>query len=83
MNKKMIDLTLPITHEMKVFPGSPQPVFLQWSKFVTHGYDSEVMFLGTHTGTHMDAPSHFSPNSKSLIKFLSIDLYVVITKHYY
>ena len=56
---KVIDLTLGISSIIKVFPGSPQPSFIKWSKFDIHGYDSEVMFLSTHTGTHMDAPSHF------------------------
>lgn len=56
---KVIDLTLGISPNIRVFPGSPQPYFIRWSKFDIHGYDSEVMFLSTHTGTHIDAPSHF------------------------
>jgi arylformamidase len=56
---KVLDLTLGISSTIKVFPGSPQPSFIKWSKFDIHGYDSEVMFLSTHTGTHIDAPSHF------------------------
>lgn len=56
---KVIDLTLGISSNIKVFSGSPQPSFIKWSKFDIHGYDSEVMFMSTHTGTHMDAPSHF------------------------
>jgi kynurenine formamidase len=55
----VIDLTLGISPNIKVFSGYPQPSFIKWSKFDIHGYDSEVMFLSTHTGTHMDAPSHF------------------------
>lgn len=56
---KVVDLTLGISPNTRVFPGSPKASFIRWSKFDTHGYDSEVMFLSTHTGTHMDAPSHF------------------------
>jgi arylformamidase len=59
MVMKVIDLTLGIFSNIKVFSGSPQPSFIKWSKFDVHGYDSEVMFMSTHTGTHMDAPSHF------------------------
>ena len=59
MVMKVIDVTLGISSNIKVFSGSPQPSFIKWSKFDIHGYDSEVMFLSTHTGTHMDAPSHF------------------------
>ncbi|MGC2425937.1 MAG: cyclase family protein [Nitrososphaeraceae archaeon] len=56
---KVVNLTLEISPNIRVFPGSPKPSFIRWSKFDIHGYDSEVMFLSTHTGTHIDAPSHF------------------------
>ena len=62
----VVDLTRGISPRIKVFPGSPQPAFIRWSKFDTHGYDSEVMFLSTHTGTHMDAPCHFTLDGKSI-----------------
>nr|MDQ3961950.1 cyclase family protein [Thermoproteota archaeon] len=57
-----------ITPSIRVYPGSPQPSFIPWSKFDRHGYDSEAMFMSTHTGTHVDAPSHFKPG------FASIDM---------
>jgi arylformamidase len=57
-----------IVPSMRVFPGSPQPSFIEWSKFEIHGYSSEVMFLSTHTGTHIDAPSHFIPDSRTIDK---------------
>lgn len=57
-----------IVPSMRVFPGSPQPSFIVWSKFEIHGYSSEVMFLSTHTGTHIDAPSHFIPDSRTIDK---------------
>ena len=58
---KIVDLTLGITSDMITFPGYPSPTFLKWSKFEIQGYISEVVFLSTHTGTHMDAPFHFAP----------------------
>ena len=58
-NLKIIDLSLIIEPSMPVFPGSPKPALVPWSNFSTQGYDSESVFLSTHTGTHMDAPSHF------------------------
>lgn len=60
------DLTQEISSQTKVFPGDPQPHIIQWTKFEIQGYDSEVMVLSTHTGTHMDAPSHFVKNGKSI-----------------
>ena len=55
----IVDLSQTITSNIKLFPGSPHVYFLQWTKYSTDGYDSEAIFLSTHTGTHMDAPSHF------------------------
>lgn len=63
---RVIDLTMNITPSMKVFPGSPRPSFIPWSRFDSHGYDSEAMFMSTHTGTHVDAPSHFGPGLASI-----------------
>lgn len=65
---RVIDLTMKITPSIKVFPGSPQPSFIPWSRFDSHGYDSEAMFMSTHTGTHIDAPSHFVPGLASIDK---------------
>ena len=63
---RVIDLTTRITPSIRVYPGSPQPSFIPWSKFDRHGYDSEAMFMSTHTGTHVDAPSHFKPGLASI-----------------
>jgi arylformamidase len=63
---RVIDLTMSITPSIKVYPGSPQPSFIPWSTFDRHGYDSEAMFMSTHTGTHVDAPSHFKPGLASI-----------------
>jgi arylformamidase len=63
---QVIDLTMRISSSIRVYPGSPQPCFIQWSKFDCHGYDSEVMFMSTHTGTHVDAPCHFKPGLASI-----------------
>src|SRR5919199_6019127 len=63
---KIVDLTLEITSDMVTFPGYPMPTFIKWSKFETQGYISEVMFLSTHTGTHMDAPFHFNSNGQTI-----------------
>jgi arylformamidase len=65
-NMQVIDLTMKITPPISVFPGSPQPSFIPWSRFDVHGYDSEAMFMSTHTGTHVDAPCHFKPGLASI-----------------
>jgi len=56
---KIIDLTLTVSDEIPTFPGSPQPSFIPWENVKEDDYNLELLFLSTHTGTHMDAPYHF------------------------
>ena len=56
---KVIDLTLTISEKIPTFPGSPQPNFINWETIEKDGYNLELLFLSSHTGTHMDAPFHF------------------------
>ncbi len=59
---KPIDLTLTISSDLPSFPGSPKPQFIFWSKIKTEGYNLELLFFSSHTGTHIDAPFHFVEN---------------------
>ena len=56
---RVVDLTHPIRKGMPVYPDDPALEVRSWTTRVSHGYDSEVVHMSTHTGTHMDAPSHF------------------------
>lgn len=81
----ILDLTREISTDTKVFPGSPLPKFITWNKMDIHNYHSEVIFMSTHTGTHMDAPSHFINGVSSIDKipvdrFISRSILVRITK---
>jgi kynurenine formamidase len=62
----ILDLTREIRTDTKVFPGSPLPKIITWNKMDIHNYHSEVIFMSTHTGTHMDAPSHFVTDVSSI-----------------
>ncbi len=59
---KPIDLTLTISESIPSFPGSPKPQFISWSDIKNDGYNLELLFLSSHTGTHLDAPYHFVKN---------------------
>ena len=59
---KILDLTLTISDKIPTFPGSPKPNFVQWENLKDDGYNLELLFLSTHTGTHLDAPYHFIEN---------------------
>ena len=56
---KILDLTLTISNKIPTFPGSPHPHFIPWERIKDDGYNLELLFLSSHTGTHMDAPYHF------------------------
>ena len=56
---KILDLTLTISNKIPTFPGSPHPHFIPWENIKDDGYNLELLFLSSHTGTHMDAPHHF------------------------
>ncbi|WP_428325158.1 cyclase family protein [Nitrosopumilus sp.] len=59
---KPVDLTLTISKSIPSFPGSPKPQFISWSNLKDDGYNLELLFLSSHTGTHLDAPFHFVKN---------------------
>jgi kynurenine formamidase len=48
-----------ISESIPNFPGSPSPQFIPWSTINDDGYNLELLFLSSHTGTHLDAPYHF------------------------
>jgi kynurenine formamidase len=63
---KPLDLTLTISEKIPMFPGSPQPHFIHWDELKKDGYNLEMLFLSTHTGTHVDAPYHFVKRGKKM-----------------
>lgn len=63
---KLIDLSLTISESIPNFPGSPKPHFINWSNIKDDGYNLELLFLSSHTGTHIDAPYHFAKNGPKI-----------------
>jgi len=62
----VIDLTITISENLPMFPGSPKPYFITWEKIKTDGYNLELLFLSSHSGTHMDAPYHFLESGQTI-----------------
>ena len=54
-----VDLTQPIRSGMPVYPGDPPVHVRHRCSHETHGYAAARIELGTHSGTHVDAPFHF------------------------
>jgi len=64
--KKFIDLSHPLTSETQIYPSDPT---FQCKPHATHakdGYSIHQLSLGTHTGTHIDAPYHFFPDGRKI-----------------
>jgi len=77
MSKKIIDLTMPIEEGMQTFPVYWHP-FVEITQLGRHGIENREtrkLVLGTHTGTHVDAPKHFIPNGLSIDE-ISLDLLI-------
>lgn len=55
---EFIDLSHPVTTGMPVYPGDPQVSIKRGLTIATDGVAVDVLELGSHSGTHLDAPSH-------------------------
>lgn len=66
---RLIDLTHPITVGMPVFPGSEGPRVEPVAHYEREGFRETLLTFSSHTGTHMDAPSHLYRGGVSLDRF--------------
>ncbi len=66
---KVIDLTHTIYQGMPVFPGTEPPLFEPANTLEMHGYLEKKITFYSHTGTHIDAPSHIMENGLTLDSF--------------
>lgn len=57
---RIIDITVGISPDTAVYPGDPEVSIEPVSSIPSDGYAVSKISLGTHTGTHLDSPSHLS-----------------------
>ena len=62
----IIDLTHTISPETFVYPGTPAPSFSATRTLTMNGARETLLQMGSHTGTHMDAPRHILREGSSL-----------------
>jgi kynurenine formamidase len=62
----VLDLTYPLTPDMPVYPGTPATDMRPIASFEPDGFREQQLTLSTHTGTHIDAPSHLLEEGRSL-----------------
>jgi arylformamidase len=57
--KNVVDLTHELANGMPIYPGDPAPSFESYATLDKNGVNLTRLTLGSHTGTHTDAPKHF------------------------
>jgi len=66
--KKIVDLSHALTANTPVYPGDPVPSFSVATTIENEGYNLFNVFLGSQTGSHVDAPYHFSNQGATIDK---------------
>lgn len=66
--KKIIDLSMTIEQGMQTFNSywHTKVEIVQLASHDIENRETRKIVLGTHTGTHIDAPRHFIPNGKTI-----------------
>ena len=62
----MWDLTQPIREGMPTYPGDPSVTVEPVATVAADGYAVRAVSLGSHTGTHVDAPAHVFADGRTL-----------------
>jgi arylformamidase len=62
----LIDLTMPMSERTIPVPGHPSPRLEPLHELESDGVRNTIMRFSLHTGTHVDAPSHFLPDGASI-----------------
>lgn len=63
---RFVDLSVPINKDTPVYPGDPETKIQPSGILEKDGYEDHYVCIGTHAGTHVDAPRHMVTNGKSL-----------------
>ncbi len=64
--KKFVDLSWDLTKDTPIYPGDPEPNIEVATTIENEGYNLSGVYVGTQTGTHVDAPYHFSNNGATI-----------------
>ena len=56
---KVIELSQIIENNMPYYPGDPEPKITDYKSIQKDMFNIKTLHIGTHTGTHVDAPAHY------------------------
>lgn len=63
---RIVDLSHPLALDMPVYPGTEPPVIRRAHTLERDGFAETSLAMYSHTGTHVDAPSHMLASAPSL-----------------
>jgi arylformamidase len=63
---KLVDISVPVRDAMTVYRGNPPVRIRPTMTLRRDGVNLSELCLGSHTGTHVDAPSHFVKGGKGI-----------------
>jgi len=72
--RRYIDLSHSLDSATVIYPGDPEYSMTPHASHMKDGYSVHRLSLGTHTGTHIDAPYHFFADEKTVEKIPIDDL---------
>lgn len=64
----LIDISMKIEEEMPVYPDNPQPKIRRYRQIPEDSTTESEIEIGSHTGTHVDAPLHVFEDGKPVSK---------------
>lgn len=65
----LVDLSVALNEKTPIYPGDPETKITAGGILDQDGYQDHFVCVGTHVGTHMDAPSHMVVGGKNLDQF--------------
>lgn len=72
--EQIYDITMNISQDMLVYPGDIPPCITIQQDYSEEGFRVSKLILGSHTGTHVDAPKHFLNDGLTVDKLSLINL---------
>lgn len=67
--KKIYDISLLIKEGMIIYPGNPEVSIKQYASIPKDPVNESLLTLGSHAGTHVDAPLHIKNNGNDASQF--------------
>lgn len=66
MTIKIIDITHKLNGEIYIYEGDPHVHIEQWTSVEGNGYAITKLQMGSHSGSHIDAPAHVFAGGKKV-----------------